>query len=82
MSFTQGVLLSVPETMPALSNMKRLWVHEILRVFGDRSVDETDVKWLIQQISVTLKERMEVSLEELFEDLLPEKKYVRFRFIS
>ncbi|KAL0118214.1 hypothetical protein PUN28_009103 [Cardiocondyla obscurior] len=74
----QGVLLSVPETMPALSNMKRLWVHEILRVFGDRSVDETDINWLIQQIRVTLQERMEVSLEELFEDLLSEKeKYAK-----
>ncbi|EFN66875.1 Dynein heavy chain 7, axonemal [Camponotus floridanus] len=70
----QGVLLSVPETMPALSNMKRLWVHEILRVFGDRLVDEVDIDWLIQQIDVTLKERMEVPMEELFEDLLPKKE--------
>jgi len=68
------VLLSVPETMPALSNMKRLWVHEILRVFGDRSVDEIDINWLIKQIGVTLKKYMEVSLENLFEDLLLEKK--------
>lgn len=73
------MLLSVPETMPALSNMKRLWVHEILRVFGDRSVDETDINWLIQQISVTLKKRMEVSLDNLFEDLLPQDiKKVKF----
>jgi len=72
------VLLSVPETMPALSNMKRLWVHEILRVFGDRSVDEIDINWLIRQIGVTLKKRMEVSLENLFEDLLLEtKRYVK-----
>lgn len=64
--------------MPALSNMKRLWVHEILRVFGDRLVDETDINWLIQQIDVTLKERMEVPMEELFEDLLPKKEqYVK-----
>ncbi|KYN09877.1 Dynein heavy chain 7, axonemal [Trachymyrmex cornetzi] len=61
----QGVLLSVPETMPALSNMKRLWVHEILRVFGDRSVDETDINWLIQQINVTLKKHMEITINEL-----------------
>jgi len=60
--------------MPALSNMKRLWVHEILRVFGDRLVDEIDIDWLIQQIDVTLKERMEVPMEELFEDLLPKKE--------
>ncbi|RLU26559.1 hypothetical protein DMN91_000355 [Ooceraea biroi] len=69
----QGVLLSVPETMPALSNMKRLWVHEILRVFSDRLVDDVDLTWLIQQTEVTLKKRMEVSMEDLFEDLLPKK---------
>lgn len=59
--------------MPALSNMKRLWVHEILRVFGDRLVNEFDIGWLIQQINITLKERMQVLMEDLFEDLLPEK---------
>ncbi|KAL6257142.1 hypothetical protein P5V15_012074 [Pogonomyrmex californicus] len=73
----QGILLSVPETMPALSNMKRLWVHEILRVFGDRSVDDIDLNWLIQQISVTLQNRMEISLEELFKDLLPEEDQLK-----
>ncbi|KAG5343357.1 DYH7 protein, partial [Acromyrmex heyeri] len=73
----QGVLLSVPETMPALSNMKRLWVHEILRVFGDRSVDEIDMDWLIRKISVTLKKHMNVSLEDLFEDLLQKEQYIR-----
>ncbi|XP_039301684.1 dynein heavy chain 7, axonemal-like [Solenopsis invicta] len=73
----QGVLLSVPETMPALSNMKRLWVHEILRVFGDRLIDEIDISWLIQQTSVTLNNRMEVSLDDLFKDLLPAKQYIR-----
>ncbi|XP_018345947.1 PREDICTED: dynein heavy chain 7, axonemal-like [Trachymyrmex septentrionalis] len=75
----QGVLLSVPETMPALSNMKRLWVHEILRVFGDRSVDETDINWLVKQIRVTLQKHMKVSLESLFEDLLPQK--IQYRTI-
>ena len=71
--------MSVPETMPALSNMKRMWVHEILRVFGDRLVDEDDINWLIHQTGVTLKERMEISMEELFEDLLiiAKKEYAR-----
>lgn len=73
--------------MPALSNMKRMWVHEILRVFGDRLVDEDDINWLIHQTGVTLKERMEISMEELFEDLLiiAKKEYarhVRFLFFS
>lgn len=66
--------------MPLLSNMKRLWVHEILRVFGDRLINEEDMKWLIKQIKITLNNRMEVTIEELFEDLIPSHliRHVRF----
>ncbi|XP_047370603.1 dynein axonemal heavy chain 7-like isoform X1 [Vespa velutina] len=66
----QGILLSVPEAMSTLTSMKRLWVHEILRVFGDRLVDEIDMNWLIEQLHLTLKKHMEISMEELFKDFL------------
>ncbi|XP_044576956.1 dynein axonemal heavy chain 7 [Cotesia glomerata] len=65
----QGVLLSVPESMPTLSCMKRLWVHEILRVFGDRLIDEQDTTWLIKQLRSTVERHMEASFDALFEDL-------------
>lgn len=51
--------------------MKRLWVHEILRVFGDRLIDDVDTSWLVEQIRVTVKEHMDTTMEELLEDLLP-----------
>ncbi|XP_017763577.1 PREDICTED: dynein heavy chain 7, axonemal-like [Eufriesea mexicana] len=70
----QGVLLSVPETMPTLTNMRRLWVHEVLRVFGDRLIDQDDISWLVKQIRVTLSSRMNVLMEELFKDFLPSQK--------
>ncbi|XP_076646690.1 dynein axonemal heavy chain 7 [Halictus rubicundus] len=70
----QGVLLSVPETMSTLTSMRRLWVHEVLRVFGDRLIDQEDLSWLVEQIRVTLKNRMDVVIEDLFEELLPPKK--------
>ena len=50
--------------------MKRLWVHEVLRVYGDRLVDNVDVKWLIEQIRKTLLERMDEDMNELFTDFL------------
>ncbi|XP_012251165.2 dynein axonemal heavy chain 7-like isoform X2 [Athalia rosae] len=70
----QGVLLSVPEAMPTLMNMKRLWVHEILRVYGDRLVDETDTAWLINQLHIVVLERMEIDMDYMFSDLTKDKK--------
>lgn len=62
--------MSVPETTPTISCMRRLWVHEILRVFGDRLIDQIDISWLVKQIRVTLTNRMLVDMDELFEDLI------------
>lgn len=52
--------------------MRRLWVHEVLRVYGDRLVDETDSKWLVSQLRETMKERMQDDMDLLFADLLDE----------
>lgn len=49
--------------------MKRLWVHEVLRVYGDRLVDEADSKWLVEQIRKTIKERMDDDMDYLLQDL-------------
>ncbi|EFN75889.1 Dynein heavy chain 7, axonemal [Harpegnathos saltator] len=68
----QGVLLSTPEGIPDLSGMKRLWVHEVLRVYGDRLIDETDNKWLVEQLRKTMRERMQGDMDQLFADLLDE----------
>lgn len=57
--------------MSSLTSMRRLWVHEVLRVFGDRLIDQEDISWLVKQIRLTLNSRMNVSMEELFADLLP-----------
>ncbi|XP_076227546.1 dynein axonemal heavy chain 7 isoform X3 [Nomia melanderi] len=70
----QGVLLSVPETMSTLTSMRRLWVHEVLRVFGDRLIDRNDSSWLVDEIRATLESRMNVIMEELFEDLVSSKE--------
>lgn len=48
--------------------MKRLWVHEILRVYGDRLVDEIDMSWLIKQMRKTLNQYMDDDMNKLFRD--------------
>lgn len=46
----------------------------MLRVYGDRLVDETDSKWLVEQIRKTMKEYMDEDMDRLFEDLVDERR--------
>jgi dynein heavy chain len=46
--------LPAGSSMEATSLYKRLWMHEALRVFYDRLVDETDRDWLLDQVSDVL----------------------------
>ncbi|XP_075991785.1 dynein heavy chain at 36C [Anticarsia gemmatalis] len=61
-----GVLLSVPEVTPDLQSMKRLWVHECLRVFSDRLVEDQDRRWLVQ----CLREATAHNLNDDFDKML------------
>ncbi|PSN56752.1 Dynein heavy chain 7 [Blattella germanica] len=72
----QGVLLSVPEAMEDLIAMKRLWVHEILRVYYDRLVDDNDRNWLLDQLHVVIKDCMEEDMDEMFIHLRMENERV------
>ncbi|RZF48580.1 hypothetical protein LSTR_LSTR016857, partial [Laodelphax striatellus] len=70
----QGVLLSVPEAMEDLMSMKRLWVHEILRVYYDRLVDDDDRKWLIKMLHRVCEEHLDEDINKMFEHLVVEKE--------
>ncbi|XP_049887204.1 dynein axonemal heavy chain 7-like [Pectinophora gossypiella] len=61
-----GVLLSVPEVTPDLQSMKRLWVHENLRVFSDRLVEESDRQWFVR----CLREATAKHLNDNFDGML------------
>ena len=49
----QGVMMLPASSLPAqgaAAVYKRLWVHEVFRVFYDRLVDDDDRLWLLQQV--------------------------------
>lgn len=47
-------------------------MHEILRVYGDRLVDEADTAWLVELIRKVLLNRMDENMNELFADFVRE----------
>lgn len=65
----KGVLLSVPEAIEALAAMKRLWVHEVLRVFGDRIVDQEDRNWLLSILNETCDKKLGNDMDKMFKHL-------------
>ena len=63
----QGVTLALPTTIDTPANLKRLWVHESLRVFYDRLVDDADRAWLVDFIRTTLENELSEDFDQLFE---------------
>lgn len=55
----------------AVSSYKRLWVHEVFRVFYDRLVDAADRTWLMTQLKATISKHFGDSLDGLMSHLLP-----------
>ncbi|KXJ28065.1 dynein heavy chain 7, axonemal [Exaiptasia diaphana] len=62
----QGTLLSSPESIVEHNQLKRLWAHEVFRVFYDRLVDDDDRSWLYSTTRELCKSHMGIEFDTLF----------------
>lgn len=65
-----GCSLIQKESVETKITFIRLWVHEILRVFSDRMLDEDDKEWLFLKIRDAVRSNFKDSYEVAF-DYLP-----------
>ncbi|CAK8675251.1 unnamed protein product [Clavelina lepadiformis] len=64
-----GVCLSTPQSAATVDAIKRLWVHEAMRVYYDRLVDASDKSWLYNYLCEALPEHLDVEMNTLFQHL-------------
>lgn len=60
-----GLLSADIKTVTLPNDFTRLWIHECMRVFQDRLVDNVDKNWFKKLLVSTLQEKLNVSWEEV-----------------
>lgn len=61
----QGVLLSVPESTEGLAAIKRHWVHEVIRIYGDRMTNLEDKQWFYKQLVNVIQDELHETLDRI-----------------
>ncbi|CAG5101569.1 Similar to DNAH7: Dynein heavy chain 7, partial [Cotesia congregata] len=64
-----GCVMLKKDSVESKSTFTRLWVHETLRVFGDRLVDSEDHLWLFDKIKQIVLKIFNDSFESIFSHL-------------
>lgn len=66
----QGMLLALPAAFTLPSEFPNLWVHEVLRVYYDRLVDDKDREWLFDALRECMLANFGVTLDEALKKYL------------
>lgn len=76
--------MSLPVVTPEIQCMKRLWVHECLRVFSDRLVEEKDRQWLVTCLRDATSKYLNDDFDRMLSRLLkgPNDKVLKLYCIS
>jgi dynein heavy chain len=64
----QGMMFAASSKLPDLRSLRRLWVHECMRVFQDRLTTLEDRKWFKELLEKELKETLSSSWDETIGD--------------
>uniref|UniRef100_A0A2K5JE23 Dynein axonemal heavy chain 12 n=1 Tax=Colobus angolensis palliatus TaxID=336983 RepID=A0A2K5JE23_COLAP len=65
----RGCLLIERDAVASKHTMIRLFVHEVLRVFYDRLVNDDDRRWLFQLTKTVIKDHFKESFDSIFSHL-------------
>lgn len=68
----RGCLLIEKDSVENKQTMIRLFVHEVLRVFYDRLINDEDRNWLFRLIKTVIKDQFKESFDTLFSHLRKE----------
>lgn len=64
-----GCTMIKEESVESKTDFAKLWVHEILRVFGDRLIDQMDRHWLFLKIKEAVGANLKESFDTMFANL-------------
>lgn len=72
----QGCLLIERNAVESKHTMTRLFVHEVLRVFYDRLINDEDRSWLFNLTKIVIKDHFKESFDSIFSHLRKENTSV------